>query len=317
MTLTTTRPAGAATMTAVEPAATARRVETGGPLAAGPARGARGARGACDPRGSLVAASGRARESARESEHFARIEADGWRLHAPRGHVWPDGHSKPPPEPGVWAEAWPALWADAEAGRLEVIKQGSGGDVLSCSREVGGRSYDLIVKRPRAAHVGKALADCVRTPRARRSWRRTWRLLALGMLAERPMLLAERRRFGKLGRVVDSAFVSQRVPGEILHTADLDALGGEDRRRLLRRVGTTLRRLEDHGLSHTDAKAYNWIVNPAPAGDAARGTAPVLIDCDAVKPGRAGEGLLRLVRALRERGLGDADIMHVRAGYGA
>jgi hypothetical protein len=106
--------------------------------------------------------------------------------------------------------------------------------------------------------------------------------------------MMERRR---LGYVVDTLIVLERVPGPTLAAVDLNAIPPARRDMLLRRVGRILRRIEQLGFSHFDAKASNWIVRP----DERRGETPVLIDIDGIRQRTwVALGIERLLKSMRK-----------------
>jgi hypothetical protein len=75
-----------------------------------------------------------------------------------------------------------------------------------------------------------------------------------------------------------------------------------------------LRRIENVGFCHFDAKASNWIVMP----DEVRGATPVLVDVDGVRFYRWDTfGIQRLLRSLREehRQYTPADSLALCQGY--
>jgi len=108
------------------------------------------------------------------------------------------------------------------------------------------------------------------------------------------LLLMEKRRFGY---VTDSVLICQRVPGKDLGAVDLDAMSAGNRDNLFRRVGRTLRRIEQSGFSHFDAKSSNWMV----LEDAKTGPRPVLVDVDGIRKRQwIALGLHRLLRSMRD-----------------
>jgi tRNA A-37 threonylcarbamoyl transferase component Bud32 len=125
-----------------------------------------------------------------------------------------------------------------------------------------------------------------------------------------PLLLLEKR---KLGYVTDAIVVFERVPGTTLSRADLDAMPPAQREMLFRRLGRLLRKIEEFGFSHFDAKASNWIVRP----DERHGPDPVLIDVDGVRQRRwVALGIRRLLRSMQDhKQYTITDSLHLCQGY--
>ena len=210
-----------------------------------------------------------------------------------------------------WRVALPTLLAGLD-GAWPRLKHDRSGTVAAGTLRLGGRAVEVVAKRPRRTRRGQWAVDLFRRSRADRAWRRTWRLASLGFDTEPPLLMIERRR---LGVAVDGVGVYERVPGPTLHALRLSDLEGAERRRLLSRVGRTLRALADLNLGHFDAKAVNWIAFADPAA----GLTPVMIDCDGVRPSRRDggrRGMSRFLRALREHpDVAPADLDVVRRGF--
>ena len=82
---------------------------------------------------------------------------------------------------------------------------------------------------------------------------------------------------------------------------------------LFRRTGRLLRRIEQMGFSHFDAKASNWIVFDDPR----RGPMPILIDPDGIRRRRwIALGIQRLLRSMREhKQYSIADSLALCQGY--
>ena len=127
---------------------------------------------------------------------------------------------------------------------------------------------------------------------------------------EWPMLLMERR---VLGYVVDSILVFERVAGPTLAAVDLDSIPSDQRDELFRRIGEVLRRIDDLGFMHADAKSTNWIAFADPVG----GPSPVSIDLDGVRHYRwPMMGIDRLLRAMKQhRQYTPHDSMMLCRGY--
>ncbi|HEY0008601.1 MAG TPA: hypothetical protein VGB55_07750, partial [Tepidisphaeraceae bacterium] len=194
-----------------------------------------------------------------------------------------------------WLQAWPRLVERLAADRLDVLKRDRSGDVLAGQIELGEHLIDVIVKRPRNKFWYRYVLDCFRASRGRRTFDRTRQLQIRHLPVEYPLIVME-RRVG--GYVVESVDVFERVPGETLEQINLDRLTAKDRADLFFACGRLLRRIEETGLSHPDAKSSNWIVYFLPSGR----PVPVLIDAYGVRPLRNSsqlKGIQRLLRAMR------------------
>ena len=249
-----------------------------------------------------------------DNRYFGRIETDdGWRglffKRAKYPRPWSEV-SRMTFDADQWRGAWPALLARIEANQLEVIKRSRSGDVLGDTVEVGGRTLEVIVKRPRRRYWYRYLNEIGRGARARRAWVKSWKMIARNVPAAWPLLMMERRR---MGYVVDTVILFERVPGATLAKADLDALPPARRETLFRRTGRVLRRIEALGFSHFDAKASNWIVR----ADARRGEGPVLIDIDGIRQRRwVALGIRRLLKSMRDHSqYTPADSLALCRGY--
>jgi hypothetical protein len=101
----------------------------------------------------------------------------------------------------------------------------------------------------------------------------------------------------KLGYVTDTLIVYERVAGSLLTLLDLSAIGDRSRDILFRRLGRTLRRLEDGGLAQLDAKSNNWMI----LDDPKLGPVPVVIDVDGVREAGASTAPIeRLLRSMKD-----------------
>jgi tRNA A-37 threonylcarbamoyl transferase component Bud32 len=210
-----------------------------------------------------------------------------------------------------WRREWPVLWQKVEGGLLEVLKSSRSGDVMAGEVTVAGRPVEVIVKRARRKRWYRYVNEIGRGSRSWRAWRKSWNLLIRNIPTAWPLLVMERR---VMGYVVDQAIVFERVPGRTLATTNLDLLNAGERDALLRRCGRILRRIENVGFCHFDAKASNWIVMP----DEVRGATPVLVDVDGVRFYRWDTfGIQRLLRSLREehRQYTPADSLALCQGY--
>ena len=212
-----------------------------------------------------------------------------------------------------WRETWCELWARVDADQMTILKRSASGDVLEGEIALGGRPVSVIVKRPRPKYWHRYLTQIGRGPRPRRAWRKAWRVIARDIPTAWPMLLMERR---KLGYVTDTLIVYERVSGTLLTKLDLDALDESTRDTLFRRLGRTLRRLEDGGLAQFDAKSSNWMI----ADDPRLGPVPVVIDVDGVGRSWASTdsaaAIQRLLRSMRDHAqYTPADSLALCQGY--
>lgn len=196
-----------------------------------------------------------------------------------------------------WVREWPRLAEQMRGDQLEILKRDASGDILAGELTLQSRPIDVVVKRPGNKYLYRKILQFVRASRAKRLFDKTRWLLVRQIDVEYPLIVMERR---VLGYAVESVAVFEKVPGETLEHIDLDAFGAADRENLFRACGRVLRRIEQTGLAHPDAKSSNWIVTrPAGEADPPR---PVLIDAYGVRPLTAFlqvRGLLRLLRAMK------------------
>jgi tRNA A-37 threonylcarbamoyl transferase component Bud32 len=210
--------------------------------------------------------------------YFGRLEAGEW-------SGWFFRHSKFPrrwaPASQVdvsvddWQREWPALLGASERDELKVLKRSRSGDVLAGRVTLGGRTIDVIVKHPRRRKWWRYVNEIGRGDRAFRAWRKSWSLVARDIPTAWPLLLMQRR---VMGYTRDAMIVFERVNGTLLSDLRLDEIEDRNRRMLFRRLGRTLRSLENQGLMQYDAKMSNWMIQ----GDEKLGPAPVMIDVDGV-----------------------------------
>jgi tRNA A-37 threonylcarbamoyl transferase component Bud32 len=248
-----------------------------------------------------------------DDRHFGRIASEGWTGHFFKEARWPrrwSAVSRTKVTGKDWEAAWPILLKQIESDQFTVIKRRPSGDVLAGEVIIGGKPVPVVVKRPRRKYWYRYVNEIGRGMRARRAWRKAWNLVVRNIPTAWPMILMQRRT---LGYATDAIIVFERVPGKTLWEMDLGAMTGEERETLMRRCGRLLRRLEQSGLAHGDAKATNWIVHEDPQ----RGPAPVLVDVDGIRPRMFGPvGVERLLRSLRRhRQFTDDDAERLRAGY--
>lgn len=194
-----------------------------------------------------------------------------------------------------WRREWPLLLKRVETDQLDILKRDRSGDVLAGEITLQGRPVAAIIKRPRNKYLYRTLLAALRMSRARRLWEKTRWLQVRHIPVEYPLAYLERRT---LGYATDSIAIFERVPGETLDRADLDAI--PNRESFFRNCGRLLRKIEDTGLTHTDAKSSNWI---AFTSHSSRGTQPVLIDAYGIRPLNAFLqlfGIQRLLRAMKQ-----------------
>jgi hypothetical protein len=145
---------------------------------------------------------------------------------------------------------------------------------------------------------------------------KAWHMIARHIPVAWPLLMMERRR---LGYVTDGLIVFERVPGATLHKIDLDAMTPAARDTLMRRVGRVLRRIDDSGFAHFDAKSSNFIVLDDARLDSRAnvGPTPVMVDMDGIRRRRwVGLGVERLLRAMKQHAqYSPADSLAICQGY--
>jgi tRNA A-37 threonylcarbamoyl transferase component Bud32 len=248
-----------------------------------------------------------------DDRHFGRLSCEGWTGHFFKQAKWPrrwSAVSRMIVTASDWESAWPILLEQIESDQFTVIKRRPSGDVLSGEVIIGGKPLPVIVKRPRRKYWYRYINEIGRGMRARRAWRKAWNLVVRNVPTAWPMLLMQTRT---LGYATDAVIVFERVPGKTLWETEFDAMSSEARQTLFRRCGRLLRRLEQSGLAHGDAKATNWIIHD----DAKLGPTPVLVDVDGIRPRLLGPlGVERLVRSLgRHSQFTHADAQNIRDGY--
>jgi tRNA A-37 threonylcarbamoyl transferase component Bud32 len=193
-----------------------------------------------------------------------------------------------------WETEWPRLLQQIEAGTLPVLKRSRSGEVLTAKVTLGGQSVPIVIKRPRRKYWYRYFNEIGRGSRARRAWFKAWNLIVRNIPTAWPLLLMEKRSFGY---VTDAVFICQQVPGTNLAQVELDAMEAGGRELLFRRIGKILRRIEQYGFSHFDAKSSNWMI----LDDPVTGPQPVLVDVDGIRHRRwIALGLERLLRSMRE-----------------
>jgi tRNA A-37 threonylcarbamoyl transferase component Bud32 len=210
-----------------------------------------------------------------------------------------------------WRAAWATLRKQIEADSLEVLKRSPSGDVLAGELSIGGKTIPVVVKHPRRKYWYRWINEIGRGPRARRAWVRSWEMIARNVPVAWPMLLLERRT---LGYVTDALIVFERVPGKTLFHVDLDAMTPTNRDTIFRRAGRVLRRIDELGFAHLDAKSNNFIVFE----DERLGPTPVLVDMDGIRRRRwqVAAGIERLLRAMKRHAqYNNADSLALCQGY--
>ena len=209
-----------------------------------------------------------------------------------------------------WQAAWPPLWRTLEAGELTPLKLGPSGDVWAGEVVLNGRNVPVVIKRPYKRRWYRYLNEIGRGSRAWRAWHKAWAMVVRDIPTAWPLLVLQKRRFGY---ITDSVIVFQRVEGQTLDSINLDALAPDQRDALFRRTGRLLRKIDQLGMAHFDAKSTNWVVQ----SDEKLGPRPVLIDVDGLRFRRwQALGLHRLLRAMRQHPqYTPADSLAVCQGY--
>ena len=249
-----------------------------------------------------------------ENDQFGRLASGVWTGHyyksSPRAFRWSLA-SRLTFAHKDWAEAWPLLLKQIEAGQFETIKEGDSGTVLGGRIVLGGHPLDVIVKQPRRQYWYRYFTEIGRGTRPYRAWKRGWQLIHRNVPTGWPLIMMERRT---LGYATDAIIVFERIDGGTLDQA-IDQRGRAGwYRELLRQCGRLLRRLEEAGLYFYDAKTTNWMVRE----DDLTGAMPMVIDVDSIRSISQGGGLPRLLRSLREHPDGqysEEDALAVVRGY--
>ena len=250
-----------------------------------------------------------------DNAYFGRIEAGGWSGWFARHNKFPRRWS---PASAVdvssddWQREWPKLLAADERDELTVLNRSRSGDVLAGEVTIGGRKIDVIVKRPRRRKWWRYVNEIGRGDRAYRAWRKSWALIARDIPTAWPLLLMQRR---VLGYAADAMIVFERVEGTMLSDIQLEEMDAGSRSTLFRRLGRTLRSLEQQGLMQYDPKMSNWMIRP----DEELGPVPVMIDVDGIHDiwwRRPMWSIERLLRSLRDhRQYTPADSKELCLGY--
>lgn len=261
------------------------------------------------PRASRSEGNALLREATRGEGNFAAIAIDDWTgiylRKLPTVVPW---LSLPAlVEAADWSAALPSL---IDSSRQGLIKDDRSGIVRNATVQLGGQSVEVLVKRPAFKTGLRGTIDRFRTSRAARTWQKNWRMLALGLPCEVPLLLLERRSGV---RVNEQLVVFGRVPGPTMAKIDLDALSASDRSQLLIDCGRLLRRIDSFYFTHADAKNTNWIAWQEASGR----YRPVLIDLDGIRYYPSPRhGLARFVRAMKTHPqIRDEDLEAIDTGY--
>lgn len=191
-----------------------------------------------------------------------------------------------------------------------IVKQSRSGAVYSGQVALSTRAVEAIIKRPRRRYWHRYINEIGRGGRARRAWKKSWQLIVRGLPTAWPLMLLEKRR---LGYLVDSFIVYEKIEGRTLAQMDLAELSATDRQNLFRRTGRVLRQLEQCGRYHWDAKSSNWMIRL----DRRRGPVPLLVDVDGIRSNWGiGEGMRRLHESLLEHPqYTPADSLELCLGY--
>jgi tRNA A-37 threonylcarbamoyl transferase component Bud32 len=233
----------------------------------------------------------------RDNQQFGRIRIAGWAGHFFKQFKFPrpwSAASQMHFEQRDWESEWPNLLARIESDQLMILKRTRSGDVLEGELILAGRPVHVIVKRPRRKFLRQRIFGMLTRTRARRIWDKAWKLIVRNMPCEWPLLIVEKRT---RGYVTDSIIVLEKVQGQTLATINLDSLDEKARERMFYRLGRALRRLEQLGFTHFDAKSTNWIIRD----DAHAGLLPILIDADSVRHYVwTAEGIRRLLRSMKD-----------------
>ena len=230
-----------------------------------------------------------------ENKYFGRLRFNGWSGFFFKRYKYPRRWA---PASAIevkaqdWDRAWPLLWQQIVSDQLTPIKRSASGDVLAGEVVLGGRPIPIVVKRPYRRYWYRYLNEIGRGSRAWRAWRKAWTLIIRDLPTAWPLLVLQKRAFGY---ITDAVIVLERVPGDSLAHVDLDALPPSQREQLFRRAGSILRKIEEFGMSHFDAKSNNWIVRDDPKV----GPGPILVDVDGVRLRRwRALGIRRLLRSM-------------------
>jgi len=232
-----------------------------------------------------------------DNQYYGRLHCDAWSGNFFRHSKFPRRWSRLSELQVTDAEVanvWRSLLDQVNRNELPVLKRSRSGDVLSAEVVIGGVTLPVIVKRPRRKFWYRYLTSIGRASRARRMWNKAWSLFIRNFPVEWPLMVMEKSAFGY---VTHSLIVFEKMRGTTLSQLDLDTLAPKDRDTMFRRLGRTLRLIEQENMTHFDAKSSNWIIDV----DDPTGPLPILIDVDGVRHYRwTAEGVDRLLRSMRE-----------------
>jgi tRNA A-37 threonylcarbamoyl transferase component Bud32 len=231
-----------------------------------------------------------------QNDYFGKLGFDAWRgiffKHYKFPRRWAPA-SKLNVRVEDWQREWPRLWEKMISEQMEPLKRSRSGDVWAGEIVLDGRPISIIVKRPYKRYWYRYINEIGRGDRAWRAWHKAWNLVIRDLPTAWPLAVFWKR---ELGYVTDSLIVFERVPGKTLADVDLDAIAVDQREMLFRRTGGILRKIEEFGFAHFDAKANNWIVQDDPK----LGPRPILIDVDGIRFRRwRALGIERLLRSMR------------------
>ena len=248
--------------------------------------------------------------AADENAYFAKLRVGEWTGFGFKRAKFPYAWSRVSGmefERGELERAWGELSGRIERGEVQYLKQSESGDVMAADVEVGGgKTLTVVVKEPRRKQWHRWFTDVLRGDRAMRAWTRAWELIARDIPTAWPVMVMRRTT---AGYPLESAIVFERVEGVPLAHVKLDRMEEQDRDTLFRRVGRLLRRIDETGYYHRDAKSDNVMVE--------RGDVPVLVDLDGVRELTFGRwSLPRMLTSMKLHKLyTPADSMSLCLGY--
>jgi tRNA A-37 threonylcarbamoyl transferase component Bud32 len=233
----------------------------------------------------------------KENRYFGRLHFNGWRGFYFKKFKQPvrwSPASKLEVSEKDWQRLLPMIFQQLESEQFYAVKRGPSGEVLRGEIVLGAMPLNVIIKRPRKKVWYRYLNEIGRGSRAHREWKKSWTAIVRGWPTAWPLLLLERRRFGY---IVESMIVYERVMGRSLEKVPLADFTPQQRDMLMRRTGRLLRKIEEQGFSHFDAKGTNWMVRV----DEKLGPMPIMIDIDGIRNRRWRLlGLKRLLRSMQD-----------------
>lgn len=246
----------------------------------------------------------------RENAYFAKLHIGEWAGFGFKRAKFPYAWSRVSGmefDPKDLERAWEDLNARIARGEVtRFIKRSESGDVVSADVQIGGRPLSVVVKVPRRKQWHRWVTDVLRGDRAMRAWTRAWELIARDIPTAWPIMVVRRTR---LGYPLESAIVFERVDGLPLARTNLAEMTGGERDTLFRRVGRLLRRIDETGYYHRDAKSDNVMVE--------RGNVPLLVDLDGIRELTFGRwSLPRMLSSMKmHKAYTPADSMSLCKGY--